>query len=89
MRKFSSPVYTSTNSQVPAQPLADCITSTGIGAELGVAENSGDKGSFLHESSSAKPAAVGAVLGAVQPGGAGAAIGYATDLFAGPLIYRR
>jgi hypothetical protein len=61
----------------------------GIGAGLGVAENSGDKGSFLHESSDAKPAAVGAVLGAILLGGAGAAIGYATDLFAGPLIYRR
>lgn len=61
----------------------------GIGAGVGVAVNAGDKGSYLHNSSGAKPAAVGAVLGAVILGGAGAAIGHATDLFAGPLIYRR
>ena len=61
----------------------------GIGAGLGIAENSGAKGTYLHVSSDGKPAAVGAVLGALILGSTGAAIGYSNDLFAGPLIYRR
>ena len=60
-----------------------------IGAGLGLAVNSGDRGSLLHISSGGKPAAVGAALGAVVLGGAGAVIGYGTDLFAGPLVYQR
>ena len=60
----------------------------GLGAGIGSAVNSSDSGSILHVSGG-KSAAFGAGVGAILLGAAGAIVGYTSDVFAGPVIYRR
>jgi hypothetical protein len=60
----------------------------GIGAGVGSAINSSDTGSYLHVSGG-KSAGVGAGVGVIVGGAAGALVGYSTDFFSGPVIYKR
>ncbi len=60
----------------------------GVGAGVGAGINSGDQGSLFHVSGS-KATGVGAAVGAIVGGIAGALTGYATDLAAGPVLYKR
>ncbi len=59
-----------------------------VGVGIGEAINGSDKGSFVHVSAG-KSAAVGAGIGVIVGAGVGTLVGYGTDLFAGPVIYRR
>ena len=58
------------------------------GALVGLAINSGDKGSYVHVSSG-KAVGVGAALGGTALAIVGSLIGYSRDSFGGPILYRR
>ena len=57
------------------------------GAGIGAGINSTDQGNLLHVSG-AKATGVGAAVGIILGGITGTAIGYTTDLFASPTLYK-